>query len=348
MPMTELHDSAGLARLCKLHRCDPHSLRPLVRAVLQRGESPRVARAALRSELPVGLLEELDWSTPLLRERRDSAEDGASKLLLQARGGAEFEVVLLRVRSGRTALCVSIQAGCAAGCAFCATGGLGLRGRLQLSDVLGSVLLGRRLAAEEGRALRNLVFMGMGEPLFEEELLHACLERLCDPRGFAFAPRRICVSTVGVPSAMLRLARAHPDVRQALSLHSARGEVRRELIPLAEKHSLEDLRAAVAEVGQVTGGRVLIEYLLLEGLTDRAQDESALCEWLDGLPVHLNLLPYNALASTPALVPTRREAREAFASRMRARGFRTTLRRSLGGDVAAACGELAAGGGGTP
>lgn len=344
--MTDLHDAAGLAQLCKLHRCDPQLLRRLVRGVLQRGESTQAAREGARSALPTSLLDALDWSTPELRARRDSGEDGASKLLLRSRGGPEFEVVLLRVRSGRTALCVSIQAGCPAGCTFCATGDLGLRGRLELSDVLGSVLLGRRLAAEEGRTLRNLVFMGMGEPLFEEELLHAALERLCDPRGFAFAPRRICVSTVGVPEAMLRLAEARPGVRQALSLHSAREDVRRQLIPLAEKHSLGELRRAVQEVGRLTRGRVLVEYLLLEGLTDRPADEQALCEWLEGLPVHLNLLPYNRLASAPELAPTRREAREAFAARMRARGVRTTLRRSLGGDVAAACGELAAGAGG--
>ena len=344
--MTELHDAAGLARLCKRHRCDPQPLQRLVRAVLQRGESPAVARESAGSRLPAALLDELDWSTPGLLVRRDSQLDGATKLLLRSRGGKEFEVVLLRVRSGRTALCVSIQAGCPAGCTFCATGGLGLRGRLELSDVLGSVLLGRQLAADEGRSLRNLVFMGMGEPLFEEELLHAALERLCDPRGFAFAPRRVSVSTVGVPEAMVRLAEAHPGVRQALSLHSARDEVRRGLIPLAEKHPLGELRRAAREVGRLTGGRVLVEYLLLAGLTDRPEDEAALCEWLEGLPVHLNLLPYNALASAPQLVPTPREAREAFAARMRARGIRTTLRRSLGGDVAAACGELAAGAGG--
>ncbi|MCB9916680.1 MAG: radical SAM protein [Planctomycetes bacterium] len=276
--------------------------------------------------------------------RVESALDGATRLLLESARGASFEAVLLRAASGRTTLCVSIQAGCNAGCAFCATGRLGLRARLGLDDVLGQVVLGRRLAAAEGRHLRNLVFMGMGEPLFEEELLHAALARLVDPRGFGFGPRRVCVSTVGVPDAMVRLAARFPGVHQALSLHSAVPEVRAALIPTARAHELDALRDAVAEVARRTGGRVLVEVLLLAGRTDRPADEAALAAWLEGLPVHLNLIPYNPLAAAPALAPTPEPAARALAARFRARGVPTTLRRSLGADVAAACGTLAGAG----
>lgn len=316
-------------------------MRKLARLVLRQGAEWEAAVSEVGAGLPDELLAKLKPGALELVERRDSREDGATKLLLRNGAGAEFESVLLRAASGRTSLCLSIQAGCNAGCVFCATGELGLRARLALDDVLEQVVLARKLAAREGRALRNLVFMGMGEPLFEESLLHDALERLLDARGFGFSARRVCVSTVGVPSGMLRLARRFPAVRQALSLHSALQTERERLVPLAAKHTLEELRDTVREVGEVTGGRVFVEYLLLEGRTDRRADEEALAGWLEGLPVHLNLIPFNSGAAGGELRATPRPAREAFASRMRERGLRTTLRRSLGADIAAACGELA-------
>ncbi len=341
MRVTSLHDSTGLAALSRRHRVDPQHVRKLARLILQRGHAWEEACTELAEFLPGALLAELDQGVLTPIEQRDSDDGGATKLLLRSALGAKFEAVLLRAQSGRTSLCLSIQAGCNAGCKFCATGAAGLHARLSLEDVLEQVVIGRRLATQEGRLLRNLIFMGMGEPLFELELLFAALERLLDPLAFAFAARRVCVSTVGVPAGMVRLARRFPLVRQALSLHSAAPEERARLIPPSAKHGPEELREAVREVGRLTGGRVFVEYLLLAGRTDRPADEVALAQWLDGLPVHLNLIPYNPLVTGSELTPTSQPEREAFAARMKARGVPTTLRHSLGSDIAAACGQLA-------
>ena len=332
-----VHDRAGLCALANELRTDPGPVLGAARRVLREGAG---LAEALRG-LPADLVTRIHAGEPAVLERVESARDGATRLLLEGTRGARYETVLLRPESGRTTQCLSVQAGCDAGCVFCATGQLGLKGRLALDDVLGQVLLGRRLAADEGRHLRNLVFMGMGEPLHEEELLFAALERLLDDRGFGFGPRRVCVSTVGVPAGMVRLAQRFPGVRQALSLHSAVAEERAALIPTGRRHGLEALREAVAEVGRLTGGRVFVEVLLLAGRTDRPEDEAALATWLQGLPVHLNLIPFNPPAGEGELEPTPEAEARALAGRFRDRGVPTTLRRSLGADIAAACGELA-------
>lgn len=296
-----------------------------------------------------------EWKAGLSRgslelgRREDSVEDGATKLVFSTSSGERLESVLLRIATGRTCLCLSIQSRCPVACRFCASGTLGKVKSLTVEEVLDQVIGARQLLRGEGRELRNLVFMGMGEPLLEEGLLHESLRRLTDQAGFAFSEKQVVVSTVGIPQGMVRLAREFPGVRQALSLHAARNEVREELIPMARRHSLEELRAAVREVAALTGGQVLIEYLLLEGVTDRFGDEVALASWLEGLPVLLNLIPFNrpeALGSSssvdPTLRPSSRATSEAWAQRFRERGIPTTLRRSLGRDIAAACGQLAA------
>lgn len=341
--MIQLHDSGALRAHCAAHRFDPAAGRRVARAVLRHGRSFEEALAASSQPVPAS------WSAGLGRDllervaREDSELDGSTKLRWRTARGATLESVLLRIASGRTTLCLSIQSRCPVSCAFCASGGPGPVPRLGLDELLEQVVRARRLLRAEERALRNLVFMGAGEPLLEEALLFAALERLTDPAGFGFAPRQITVSTVGLPAGMERLARRFPGVRQALSLHAARPEVRQRLIPLARRHGPAELREAVRRVGEITGGQVLVEVLLLAGLTDRPEDEEALARWLEGLPVLLNLIPYNrAAGADPALLPTPLAACEALAQRFRARGVPTTLRRSLGPDIDAACGQLAA------
>jgi 23S rRNA (adenine2503-C2)-methyltransferase len=346
-----LHDRQGLAARLRVLRRDPLAADLFARLVLREGVPPAEAAGRRGVELPSELVAELEERLVLVA-REDSAEDGASRLLWRTPSGARFESVVLRAASGRRTLCVSVQARCPIGCAFCASGTRGPAASLSTDEVLEQVVRARRLVASEGARLRNLVFMGMGEPLLVEELLHGCLDALLDPRGFAFGPSRVCVSTVGLPAGMRRLAERFPRVRQALSLHAARPEVRERLIPTSRASGPAALREAVREVGARTGERVLVEVLLLEGVNDGPEDERALAAWLEGLPVRLNLIPYNRPGAAPAdgtldlaLAPSPPQRVAAWADAFRARGVETTVRRSLGRDVAAACGQLAAGAG---
>lgn len=339
--MTFLHDPAAVARLARESAVPPHHLHRLATLVLKRGFEPKAALAELTVPLPAEVVDALRFDTLVLERRVDAERDGATRLLFRGASGVPVESVLLRIASGRTTLCVSSQSGCPVRCRFCASGREGLRAELRVEEVLDQLVQARRIAFAEGRAVRNLVFMGMGEPLLVPDTLFEVLERLVHPRAFAFPPTRIAVSTAGVPAAMVALAERFPDVRLALSLHSARAEVREALIPLAREHSLDELRAAVREIGRGRSAPVMVEYLLLEGWTDRAEDLEALARWLEGLRIRLNLIPYNPRGATDPLRPTPEPERQRIAARFRARGFQCTVRRSLGADSGAACGQLA-------
>jgi 23S rRNA (adenine2503-C2)-methyltransferase len=251
-----------------------------------------------------------------------------------------LETVILRVASGRTSLCISTQVGCAAKCKFCATGQMGIARNLTRDEILDQVAQANQLVRGENRRVRNLVFMGMGEPLHNETELHAALDVLCDQQGFNYHRGRVLISTVGIPAAMIRLVQRYPEVRLALSLHSARSPVREQLMPLAAHHTLDRLRAALVEIGRIYRLPLMIEYLLLKDLTDTDDDVAALLGFLRGLDVHLNLIPFNAIEGAEHLQPSDERRTQVFSAALKAAGMRVTTRYSLGSDIAAACGQL--------
>ncbi|MEI7850372.1 MAG: 23S rRNA (adenine(2503)-C(2))-methyltransferase RlmN [Kiritimatiellales bacterium] len=302
-----------------------------------------------------------------LFERRDSQRDGATKLVFRAKPALrelegqdhKVEAVILRIASGRTSLCISSQVGCAADCTFCATGKLGFVRNLTAAEMLDQVLLAKRLLREEGRTLRNVVVMGMGEPLRNEENLFQCLEILRDPRFFNLSENHLMVSTVGIPDAMVRFAERFPNIQLALSLHSARQEVRELIMPIAKFQTLEKLKAVFAaptegasfrgyekhfrntsgpSIGRTAG--FMVEYLMLKGINDGPEDLAALIDFLRGTKAHINLIQFNAYPGAQ-FTPVAEEARKAFGDELKRAGFKVTLRYSLGDDIAAACGQLA-------
>jgi 23S rRNA (adenine2503-C2)-methyltransferase len=273
-------------------------------------------------------------------EARNSQLDGATKLVLRTEGGYAIESVIMRTGTGRVSLCVSSQVGCAAACGFCATGQMGIAKSLSAAEILDQVVLAGERMQAEGRRVRNIVFMGMGEPFHNEEVVYQVVEALLAPDLFHHPPGRILISTVGIPDAMVRCARRFPEVNLALSLHSVRQSVREELIPLASRYSLDDLQSAVVRVNQITNNSVMVEYLMLAGVNDSLNDASELAAWLGGLNVHVNLIPYNPIDTAPQWKATEQPQRDAFATVLRDSGFVTTIRYSLGADIAAACGQL--------
>jgi 23S rRNA (adenine2503-C2)-methyltransferase len=275
-----------------------------------------------------------------LASRHDSARDGATRLVFATRQELLVESVILRMTSGRTALCVSTQVGCAANCEFCATGKMGIARNLSAAEILDQFVQAERLLIPEDRRVRNLVFMGMGEPFHNEANLNAALEVLTDSRAFGLNPKRVMISTVGIPDAMVRCARRWPDVRLALSLHSVREEVRRRLMPISMRYSLAELREALEQVTAIQQHEVMIEYLMLADVNDTQQDADALADYLSGIAVHINLIPYNAIADAPHLTASDPARRAAFSQALKDAGYPVTTRYSLGSDIAAACGQL--------
>jgi 23S rRNA (adenine2503-C2)-methyltransferase len=338
--MPSLHDFAAVDAWRRRHKLDTEHLRRLRTAFYKKHAPVDAALATLPENVRGDFAAAFDLHPLRLEARYDSAHDGATKLLFRTSAGLLLESVILRMTSGRTALCVSTQVGCAARCEFCATGKMGLARNLAAAEILDQLAQANRLLAAESRSVRNVVFMGMGEPFHNEAELYQTLEILTDARAFHFHPRRLLISTVGIPDAIVRCAKAWPDVRLALSLHSARADVRRRLMPLAARYPLEELRQALAEAAAIGQHEVMIEYLLLDEVTDTDDDIAALVEYLRGIPVHVNLIPYNPIAEAPHLVGTGPERRQAFAAALKAAGFPVTTRYSLGADIAAACGQL--------
>ena len=334
MDKISIFDAPGIERLQRELRIDPQRLRKLRTALFKHFESDELSVA----DFPFA--ERILLHPLTLDSRHDSQLDGATKLLFRTATGMLIESVILRIATGRTTLCVSSQVGCAAACDFCATGKMGIAQNLSPAEICDQVLQAGQLLASEDRSIRNIVFMGMGEPFHNEENLYTALELLTAPKTFHFSPTKILVSTVGIADAMLRCVRRFPQVNLALSLHSVRQEAREKLIPLAKRFPLDQLQATLRQINSLQGKQVMIEYLMLAGVNDSLSEAEELVAWLAGVNVHVNLIPYNAIDDAPHLVATQRREREAFAAILKSAGIPTTIRYSLGADIAAACGQL--------
>ncbi len=240
----------------------------------------------------------------------------------------------------RATACISSQPGCGVGCPFCATGELGYRGNLTADEILEQVYWIGHTARLVHRRLRNVVFMGMGEPLHNTENVLAAIDQLTASRAFGIPQRRIMVSTAGVPSGMLRLAKRFPDVRLALSLHAAEPHLRRTLVPRAVG-DLSLLKQTIRQVNALQPTHpVWLEVVLFENINDSPEHARQLLEFCGGLRVEVNLIPYNTAAAPDIFRPSPWSVREDFAKALRASGIRTSIRSSLGQSRNAACGQL--------
>lgn len=335
-PPISIFDAPAFEQLRQELRIQPESIRRLRNDLLKR----YLPDEKVLADFPA--VERVKLHTLELYRQCDSTLDGASKLLFRTEAGMLIESVILRIATGRTTLCVSSQVGCAAACEFCATGKMGIAQNLTPAEILDQVLQAGQILAGEKRQLRNIVFMGMGEPFHNEENLYQTLEVLTAKELFYHPATKILVSTVGIADAMIRCAQRFPKVSLALSLHSVRTDVRERLIPLAKKYPLEELKAALLEVNRLQGSssKIMIEYLMLADLNDSIEDARELLAWLKGLNVHVNLIPYNPIEDAPDLHGSDRAQCEAFAAVLKQADLKVTIRYSLGNDIAAACGQL--------
>lgn len=335
-----IHDITAIDALRRELRINPGDLRKLRIAFYKHFRGVQDSLASLPEDLRDEFAARVDFHPLTLHKRCDSQIDGATKLIFRTRAGMLIESVLLRAATGRVALCVSSQVGCAAACDFCATGKMGMAHDLSAAEILDQVVKANEQLRSEGRTVRNLVFMGMGEPLHNELAVHEAIRSLTDPALFHHPPTRILVSTVGIAGAMLRFAEAFPQVNLALSLHSVRQATRERIIPLARKYPLDLLRETLLEVSRIQQRQVMIEYLMLAGVNDSLEEAAELVDWLEEIDAHVNLIPYNSVPDAPHLTGSDKRTREAFARVLKDAGLPTTIRYSMGADIEAACGQL--------
>lgn len=266
-----------------------------------------------------------------------AGRDGTRKLLLRYGDGVAVEAVIIP-DPPRLTLCISSQAGCAMGCRFCATARLRLQRNLQSGEIVAQVLAARRVLRPSER-LTNIVFMGMGEPLANYQNVVEAISVFTARWGFDFSGRRITVSTVGLIPQMERLVRETP-VQLAVSLTAATDELRSELMPVNRRFPLQALMDVCRRLPLPQRRRLTFEYVLLAGVNDGLDHAQRLASLLRGVRAKVNLIPFNPFPGAPYNRPSEEAVRQ-FQQELLARGVHTTVRRSRGLEVQAACGQLA-------
>ncbi|MDR2075957.1 MAG: 23S rRNA (adenine(2503)-C(2))-methyltransferase RlmN [Desulfovibrio sp.] len=307
----------------------------------------RARSFAVMSDIPLDLRGRLTAAASLDRPAiaaREESRDGSVKFLLRLADGGKVETVLIPSSSPdgrpRLTLCLSCQVGCAMGCAFCGTGALGFSRDMTCGEILSQVLLARDFLGDSAPLLRNLVFMGMGEPLLNLSQVLRSLEILNSDAGLAFSHRRITVSTCGLPRGLEELG-ASGRACLTVSLHAPNQELRAALMPRAAAWPLPDLLATLRSYPLKTRERLTFAYLLIGGVNDSPEQARSLAGLIAPLKAKLNLIAYNPVPGLPYRSPAP-EAVLAFERVLWDRRITVILRKSRGADISAACGQLRA------
>ncbi|HET7479792.1 MAG TPA: 23S rRNA (adenine(2503)-C(2))-methyltransferase RlmN [Rubrobacteraceae bacterium] len=302
--------------------------RSLVRDWDEATSLPKDLREALAEKVPAAVLD---------LQKVSRATDGTRKYLFYTHDKHAIETVMIPER-GRNTVCISTQVGCAMGCKFCATGLLGIKRNLKAREIVEQVFVAARDIAPE--RVSNVVVMGMGEPMLNYDATLKALKVLNDGDGFNLAARHIALSTSGLVDKIRRFADEPEQFHLAISLHNPFEEERREIMPVASRHSIPELMDAARYYVDTTRRKLFFEYTLLAGVNDQPRHAEALAELLDHPLYHLNLLRFN-WTDTGFSATSKRDAKD-FLRRARERGLSATLRPSRGEDIDAACGQLAA------
>ena len=318
------------------HGEKPFRAKQILAAVYGRG----VRKFDDMSDLSKSLRQKLDEHFAIYQSTEaavQTSRDGTDKLLVRLADGGEVECVLLR-DGNRRSICVSSQVGCAMGCVFCASGLDGVDRNLTRGEILEQMLrLQSRLA--DGERLSHIVMMGMGEPLANLNNVLAALSVAKDPAGLGISPRRITISTVGLPPAIDRLAQIGVPYNLAVSLHAPNDELRNELVPVNRKIGVEAVLSAADRYFDACGRRLTFEYVLLGGINDDDASARQLVGHLRHRNAMLNVIPYNPVEGLPYQTPSPQSI-ERFRSTLEHGGVNVQFRMRKGSEIDAACGQL--------
>lgn len=280
------------------------------------------------------------WSIDAIREESvQVATDGTTKTAWMLHDGLLVESVLIPGYEKFT-VCVSSQVGCKLGCTFCATGKFGFKRNLTAGEIFDQVCAARHAAEEQGQTLSNIVFMGMGEPLLNYENVMTAINHITATDGMAMSPYRITVSTAGIPDKIRQLADDNVRFNLAVSLHSAKDEIRSQLMPINKTYPLTDIAESLKYFVEKTGTRPTFEYLLLKGVNDSLEDARMLALYCRQFPIKINIIEYNAVEGSEFRHAPEKQ-RDEFIQFLESKNMVVNLRRSKGKDIDAACGQLA-------
>ncbi len=264
--------------------------------------------------------------------------DGTRKLPIELQDGGVVETVLIPMGEGKFTQCLSSQLGCALDCKFCYTGTLGLSRHLTQGEIVDQVILAKRCLPPEAR-ISHIVYMGMGEPLHNFEHVVGSLGPICDPDGVGFSHKRVTISTSGMVPQIEKLGQTGIPVNLALSLNASNDAVRDRIMPINKKYPIARLMQTLRAYPLPKRRKMTVEYVLLGGVNDTAEDARRLIRLLRGLPVRVNLIPWNPFSGPGYERPTDENVRR-FHRILDDRGLTVTVRTTKGLDIDAACGQL--------
>ena len=302
---------------------------------LHRGAGSFDEMSNLSKDLRRTLSEEYFLTVPTVARKQASLKDGTIKYLWRLSDGNCVESVLMQYHHGNT-VCISSEVGCPMGCAFCASTLGGLVRRLTPSEMLDQVLFTQ---LDSGLPISNIVLMGIGEPLDNYDTVLRFLELVNSPEGLNIGMRHISLSTCGLVDKIDRLAEENLQLTLSVSLHCPDNEIRSKIMPVNRRYDVETLLAACRRYFEKTGRRISFEYAMIRDVNDTPEMAQLLIKKLRGLPSHINLIPLNNVEESP-LKPSTRAAVAAFQKTLEEHGITATVRRTLGSDIDASCGQL--------
>ena len=291
------------------------------------------------TDLSKSLREKLDGlyeiEAPSVVRKQESALDGTIKYLWRLSDGNCVETVLMRYHHGNT-VCISSEVGCPMGCAFCASTIGGLVRRLSAGEMLDEVLFTQ---LDSGLEISNIVLMGIGEPLDNYDNVMRFLQLVNSPEGMNIGMRHNSLSTCGIVPKILELAESRLQLTLSVSLHAPSDEIREQIMPVDRRWKVDELLEACRTYYDKTGRRISFEYAMIRDVNDSQETAKLLIKKLRGLPAHVNLIPLNNVEESP-LKPSSRQTVQQFQSLLEAHGIPCTVRRTLGSDIDASCGQL--------
>lgn len=302
---------------------------------LHRGARSFDAMSNLSKALRARLAEEFVITVPEIARKQASKLDGTIKYLWRLADGNCVETVLMQYHHGNT-VCISSEVGCAMGCAFCASTLGGLVRRLQPSEMLDQVLFTQ---LDSGLPVSNIVLMGIGEPLDNYDNVRRFLTLVNAPEGMNIGMRHISLSTCGLVDRINRLAEENLQLTLSVSLHCPDDQIRSTIMPVNRRYDVDKLLAACKNYFDKTGRRISFEYAMIDGVNDTPEMARLLLKKLQGMSAHVNLIPLNHVEESP-LAPSSRKAVAEFQNILEQGGIPATVRRTLGSDIDASCGQL--------
>lgn len=341
-----------LEQFLKENNLPKFRLGQIQKAIFQDGVSSFSEITTLSKDLREKMENELKLLSFEVEKVLIAKDEQSIKALLKLEGGDLIETVLISPKPGTWSACISCQVGCAMGCRFCATGKMGFKRDLTAEEITDQILFWRQyLKANESKeaksSFNNIVYMGMGEPFLNWRHVSESIRDLTDEKLFGFGSRSLSVSTSGITEGIEKLATEFPQVNLAISLHFASDKKRDLYMPVNKKDNMESLRNALKDYFNVTNRKIFLEYIMLDGINDTALDAKLLADYIFSIGnthlLHVNLIRYNTVANPPAggLKPSSKTRTQIFKQELEKHRVSATIRKSLGEEIKAACGQLA-------